>query len=494
MNRRDFLKASSKGAAGVFLAGTLGTVGFAQTAQNRPNILWIIAEDLSPDLGCYGNELVKTPNIDRLASQGAMYTNAFVTGPVCSASRSAFMTGMYQTSIDAHNHRSHREDGYKLPEPVNVITRYFRDSGYFTSNAGGGNWNKRGKTDFNFNVHWPFEGTDWRQRKQGQPFFSQMNFSETHRIFQRDPLNPIDADKVQLPPYYPDHPIARRDWANYLEDIQVLDRKVGKALERLESDGLVNNTVVMFLGDHGRAHIRGKQFLYDGGIRIPMIIRWPGRINPGTVVDDLVSAIDFAPTFMKIAGIEPPDHLQGADFLGPDAKKREYIVAARDRCDETVDRIRCVRTKRFKYLRNYYPNRPYTQHNNYKEFRYPMLTLMKVLKKQGRLTEAQSRFMASVRPTEELYDLANDPYEIRNLAKDLKCKSILQDMRRKLQHWIEQTNDMGRIAEPQERIEAGRRRSEQRYNERMRKRGMPKDVSLTEYLQYWQNRLTPDLD
>ncbi len=305
--RRDFLKQCTAGAAGVMLSPLLAGAG----REKRPNILWIIAEDLCPDLGCYGEPLVKTPNIDKLASEGARYTNAFTTAPVCSASRSAFMTGMYQTSIGVHHHRSHRYDNYRLPGPVKVITDYFRQEGYFTSNCAGLKWGKPGKTDFNFKAEKPFDGTDWRQRKEGQLFYAQINFSETHRVFKRDAENPIDENKVKLPPYYPDHAIARRDWANYLEHVQILDKKVGKVLKRLEDDGLADNTIVFFFGDHGRPHIRGKQFLYEGGIWVPLIIRWPGHIKPRTVVDDLVSAIDFGPTSLKLAGIEPPKHMEG---------------------------------------------------------------------------------------------------------------------------------------------------------------------------------------
>ena len=165
----------------------------------------------------------------------------------------------------------------------------------------------------------------------------------------------------------------------------------------------------MYFGDHGRCHVRGKQWLYDEGIRIPVIIRWPGHIQPGTVVDDFISAIDFAPTFLQAAGIVPPPHLQGHSFFGPGKKKQDYIFAARDRCDGTVDRIRCVRSKRYKYIRNYYPDRPYTQFNAYKKLQYPVLTLMQVLHKEGKLTPEQAQFMAPTRPKEELYDLQNDP-------------------------------------------------------------------------------------
>lgn len=490
INRRDFLKNCAV-AASVVLSERLDGAGYAAGKSQKPNILWIIAEDLSPDLGCYGNSLVRTPNIDKLAAQGARYTSAFTTSPVCSPSRSAFMTAMYQTSIGAHHHRSHRYDNYILPEPVKVFTDYFHSAGYFTCNCAGLNWQKPGKTDFNFKAEKPFDGTDWRQRKQGQPFYAQINLSETHRPFKKDPENPIDESKVELPPYYPDHPIAKRDWADYLECIQVLDKNVGKVLERLQEDGLADNTIVFFFGDNGRPHVRDKQFLYEGGIRVPLIIRWPGHISPATVVDDLVSAIDFAPTSLKLARIDPPKYMQGQIFLGPETKKREFIIAARDRCDGTVDHIRCVRTKRFKYIRNYFPNRPYMQFNLYKRHSYPVWSLLQVLFVEGKLTPQQELFLACTRPDEELYDLHTDPYEVNNLAGDPEHKQTLEELRRILDKWIEETADQGGISEdPQIGVMAYK--DVQKYYEPLQnKRGFPANASPAEYLKYWQKTLFP---
>jgi N-sulfoglucosamine sulfohydrolase len=376
--RREFLKAMGLGA---FAMVTTSRLFAEQKTDNRPNILWILSEDISPELSCYGTPLVQTPNLDRLASQGIRFTNAFTTAPVCSASRSAMITGMFQTTIGAHNHRSHRDDGYTLPEPVCLITEYFRRAGYFTANVTTAAPGVRGsgKTDFNFKFEKAFDGKDWNQRKPGQPFFAQLSISVTHRGGHWKNLpgqikSPVDPDKVKLPPYYPDHSVARQDWATYLDSIQVMDGYMGKILKRLDDENLAGNTVVIFIGDHGRCHVRGKQWLYDGGIHIPLLVRWPDKIRAGQVCDDLVSAIDISATILKIAGIEPPEYMEGKVFLEPGANgdwrpvnKHDYIVAARDRCDETIDRIRCVRTKQFKYIRNFLPDRPYTQRNDYKE-------------------------------------------------------------------------------------------------------------------------------
>ena len=439
-------------AIGVSLAG------FARaSAPARPNILWLIAEDLSPDLGCYGNRAVQTPNLDRLAREGMRFTNAFVTGPVCSASRSAIATGMYQTTIGAHNHRSHRDDGYRLPQGVEPFTRYLQRAGYHTSNVINAAPGVRGtgKTDFNFVTEDIFDGKDWAERRKGQAFYAQVNFSETHRPFRRCPERPVDPARVEVPPCYPDHPWVRKDWAMYLETLQNLDTKVGKVLARLEQEGLAEDTIVFFFGDHGRPMPRDKQFLYDGGIRIPLLIRIPEKYRPagyqpGGVSDALVSAIDITATTLRLAGVEPPTHMEGRPFFGPGVQPREFIIAARDRCDETVDRIRCVRTRRFKYIRNFFPERPYTQQNVYKDVNYVTLAVMRQLQEAGKLTGPPAAFLAPRRPPEELYDLAADPHETRNLADDPKYRRTLEEMRAILDRWIRETGDQGQ--HPEDRV------------------------------------------
>lgn len=461
----------------------------AQSRPARPNILWIVAEDLCPDLHCYGTPLVQTPNIDKLAAGGAMFTNAFSAAPVCSASRSALLTGMYQTAINAHHHRPPRIP--PLPGGVRFATEYFREAGYFTCNNRALNWDKRGKIDCNFQIpEIPYDGTDWRERRPGQPFFAQVQFGETHRSFARDPRSPIDPNLVRVPPYYPDHPLTRRDWADYLEYIQILDRKIGKVLERLKEDGLENSTIVFFFADHGRPHVRGKQYLYDGGIHIPLIIRWPGRIRPGTVHEDLVSGIDLLPTCLTMANIRVPDSMQGRSFWGPNVQKREFIISARDRIDETYDRVRCVRSKKLKYLRNFYPNQPYIQKNVVPRLVLPVLTLMVVLHQEGRLTPAQAAFMAKTRPDEELYDLEKDPHEMNNVASDPRYRQHLERMRSILEKWIVETNDHGMFREDPEIAENVRRNFWKTiYEPGMKKRGLDPNVTSQEYLAYWQERM-----
>jgi arylsulfatase A-like enzyme len=414
---------------------------------------------MSPHWSCYGNGGIQTPNIDLLANEGALFTNAFVTGPVCSPSRSAMITGMYQTTIGAHHHRS-SWPGSKicLPKHIKLLPEYFKQHGYYTANGGPKTTvyhadlvskdRKLGKTDYNF--VWDqavYDGSDWKNRNPGQPFFAQIQLRGGKHRGAKVP-NPVDPAKVKLPPYYPDHPVLREDWARYLNSVIHLDIQVGKILERLEEEGIADNTIVFLWTDHGISHARGKQFLYDEGIRIPLIVRWPGVIKHPAAYDDLVSHIDIAATSLYMAGIPVPDYMQGRPLFGRDYKPREYMFAARDRCDETLDCIRCVRTKRYKYIRNFYPNRSHLQHNRYKDNKQ-IIKIMRKLFAEGKLDLVQARVLAPTRPTEELYDLARDRHEISNLADLPEYETVLNQMRSRLKKWILQTGDVGLIPEPE---------------------------------------------
>lgn len=474
----------------LLLTGMIGCSGNPdnEKADNNPNILWIVADDLGTDLGCYGNTLVYTPNLDKLASNGIRYNNFYTVTAVCSPSRSSLITGMYPVSINAHQHRTR----YKKPLPVGIapITKYFREAGYFTSNGNFRDSEKPGKTDYNFLADSIYDGTDWSQRKDGQPFFSQIQIYYPHRPFLRDTINPVDQKKVTLPPYYPDHWIARQDWALYLETIQVLDREVGKVIQRLEDEDLLNNTIVFFFGDQGRPMVRAKQFMYDGGINSPLIIKWPECYEKQGISDKLVSNIDIASASLFLAGIEIPEHFQGINFLDPETMKREYIFSMRDRRDGTVDRIRAIRTKKFKYIRNFYPERPYTQFNAYKKQAYPVLTLMQVMHKNGDLDPVQETFMADSRPEEELYDLLKDPWEINNLALDKKYEKALADMRA-IMDSVLQKFDMGSYPESSEEIEFAQDLMNNRFKKQMRKKGLSEQSSDEEILKYWEEYLSP---
>ncbi len=464
------------------------TVEKTTDSQKQPNILWIVADDLGTDLGCYGEKLVHTPNLDKLASEGVRYTNMYTVTAVSSPSRSALITGMYPTSIKCHQHRTRFKDS--LPRNVKPVTHYFREAGYFCTNGDFRDSTKPGKQDYNFLADNIYDGTDWSQRKPGQPFFSQVQIFYPHRPFKRDPSHPVDEKMVKLPPYYPNHRIARQDWALYLEFIQLLDKEVGKVLQRLQNEGLADSTIVFFFGDQGRPHVRAKQFLYDSGINTPLIVRWKGVFDGGTVSNQLISNIDLAPAAMRMAGITPPEYIQGQSFWGQNTKPRNYIFAMRDRRDGTVDRIRAVRTKDFKYILNFYPERPYTQFNGYKKQAYPVLTLMQVLKKQNKLNDIQLLFMAENRPEEELYRLKNDPFEVQNIANDTACQEKLLELRQQLKKWLDEA-DKGKYPEAQKAIDFSQDLMRKRYAKRQQEKGLPPNPTDLEILKYWENYLTP---
>lgn len=457
---------------------------------SQPNVLLLIAEDLSPDLGCYGAAVVQTPNLDKLAAGGVRFSNAFTTASVCSPSRSAFLTGMYQTSIVSHQHRNLNPK--PLPSGIGLLTDCFRRNGYFIFNGQADDLSMAGKMDVNFLFdESSIDGTDWRQRPGGKPFFGMIQFHETHRDFAGDKTTPVATDDLTLPPYYPDHPLARRDWADYLEDIQILDRKVGLILQRLEADG-IENTIVVFMGDHGRPMPRDKQFLYDGGIKIPLIVSWAGHLEAGRVDESLVSAIDILPGCMALAGVGVPAGIHGRPFLGQKTAEREYIFAARDRCGEAADRIRCVRSKKYKYIRNFYPNRPYTQFSAYKEIQYPMLHLMRYLHQQSRLSPEQQAFMRPTRPYEELYDVETDPFELHNLVDRSEYAVTLATLRGEIDRWIVETRDAGENPEGYAEEVCWYVKNQQWYDDELKKRGMTDSDCPEAQVEYWMKRLEVD--
>jgi len=432
--------------------------------DKHPNILWLVAEDMSPDaIACYGTEQVSSPNLNRLAAEGMRFTRCFSTAPVCSASRSAFMTGMYQITLGAHHHRSHRDDGFKLPPDVKVITDRMRDAGWFTANLvnlpSSCGFKGSGKTDWNFAYEGkPFDSGNYGDLKTHQPFFAQINFHETHRKY----TAPKHADpaKVKVPPIYPDHPVTRKDWAEYLDSGTELDRKIGLLLGQLEADGMLDDTIIVMIGDHGESHARGKQFVYEDGLSIPLIIRWaknfpkPARYEPGKVSDQLIEAIDLAPTFLAIAGIPKPVKMQGRVLFGETAEAaREFTHGARDRCDETLFRLRTVRDARYRYIRNFMPEVPFLAPNDYKERSYPVWNLIKQLGAEGKLSDWQKSFYLAPRmPEEELFDTQVDPRCMNNLAGSDKAEdqAALKRLRAELEKWLVEADDQGRFREPPE--------------------------------------------
>lgn len=436
---------------GVVVAAATGRSYGAGTT--RPNILWITCEDICPDMGCYGDAYARTPNIDALARQGVRYENACSISGVCAPSRSALITGMYPTTIGTHHMRSKGVP----PAYVRCFPEYLRAAGYYCTN--------NVKTDYNFDL--PITAWDessgsahWRHRAPGQPFFAVFNITTTHESqirctdeqFARHMAkvkaeDRHDPAKAVLPPYYPDTPIVRNDWARYHDLITAMDLQVAGYLKQLADDGLADNTIVFFYGDNGRGLPRAKRWVYDSGMRVPLIIRFPDGRDAGTVRDDLVSFVDFGPTVLSLAGVKVPEHMQGRPFLGDrKAAPRDYVFAARDRMDETYDIIRAVRDKQYKYIRNFKACRPYAQYIDYME-QMPTMREMRRLNKAGTLVGPQKLFFQPEKPEEELYDLKADPYEIHNLADQSKYQDVLKRMRGVLDKWMKETNDLGLVPE-----------------------------------------------
>ncbi len=434
----------------------LSIIGFSAANAAKPNVLWLVAEDFGQHLGCYGTKEVTTPNLDALAAKGVRFTRFFTTAPVCSPSRSALMTGMYQTTIGAHQHRTAEKDKPGLPDGVKVLTDWLREAGYFTANVrqfpASFDFKGTGKTDWNFKYAGkPFDSDAWTDLKTHQPFYAQVNFQQTHREF----AGPKKADpaKVELPPYYPDHPVVREDWARYLDAAMELDRRVGVILQQLEAEGLAENTIVVFFGDNGQAHVRGKQFCYDSGLLVPLIVHWPSALNPPadykaqTVSARLLEATDLTAQTLAWAGVAKPAAMQGRVFLGANAEPaREIAFGARDRCDQTAFRFRTARDARYRYIRNFTPDRPLMLRSDYKAKQYPAWNLIKQLGRDGKLTtEAQRFLVAPTMPEEELYDTVADPHETVNLASSTKPddQAALKHLRDAVAQWIIDTKDRG---------------------------------------------------
>lgn len=440
------------------------------SAPPKPNILWIVIEDMSPNFGCYGESTIATPNLDRLASEGVRFRNAFTTAPICSTSRSALITGRYQTSIQAHHHRS-SVPGHliQLPNEVQLVPAQLTRAGYhcnnltfedFVRDAATLTKNDRvtiAKTDYNFewNPKECYADQHWSARQPGRPFFVQVQLhggkfrgqaplpAWPQRV-QRELGSTTDSASVQLPPILPDDPVMRADWAQYLDCVRYTDFQVGAVLNRLRDEGVLENTWVFLITDHGISHVRHKQFLYDGGLHIPMLVRGPG-LACGSVREDLVEHIDLAATALVLAGLPVPSSMHARPLFSPAhgpklSPPREAVFAARDRADETVDAIRSARTKQFKYIRNGFPNRPYLQPNAYKDSK-AIVQAMRRLHAAGQLSEAQSRLFSDTRPLEELYDLSADPHELNNLAEHPDMQSQLLALRAALATWRASTND-----------------------------------------------------
>ena len=441
----------------VWFAFMPGPVLHAQTVSvTKPNILWLVTEDISPYISSYGDSTAKTPNLERLAKEGVRFTNVFSVSGVCAPSRSCLITGMYPTSIGTNNMRTLNpypglgipKYSVVLPPEVKMLSELMRRAGYYCTN--------NNKQDYQFEA--PLSGWNesslkahWRNRPLGKPFFSVVNFEVTHESqiwMKKDDELLVDPAKVKIPPYYPESPIIRRDLARMYSNIMEMDRKVGEKLKELEDDGLLENTIIVWYSDNGGPIPRGKREIYDTGLHVPMIIRYPDKKLAGTVNTDLVSFVDFAPTTLSLAGANIPSYLQGQAFAGVSKAEspRKYIYAARDRMDSEYDLVRAVRDKRFKYIRNYQPEKPYMQNIAYRKQMDLMNELLK-FEKEGKLDSVQQLWFRKNKDEEELFDTQNDPFELKNLAADLAHSSKLGELRAALDKWMVLTKDKGFIEE-----------------------------------------------
>ena len=434
-------------------------------AADRPNILWITAEDMSPVLGCYGDKDAITPNIDALAKSGLRYTHAFATAPVCSPSRSCIINGLPATSQGTHQMRS----AFPIPAYMKGFPEKLRKAGYFTSN--------NVKTDYNsanwkaiIKASWDAQGPDahWRKRKdKNQPFFSVFNLMTSHQSramvwpydkFKKEVQSKLtaseihDPKKITLPPYYPDTEIIRKTQARFYDCVTAMDKEVGQILKQLKDDGLADDTIVFFYSDHGSGMPRHKRALFDSGMNVAMMLHVPKKwdklitIYPGTVTDQLVNFADLGPTVLSILKIEAPAYMEGVPFLGEFKKRpRKYVFGHRDRVDEVIDLARSVRSKDFLYIRNYMPHKGYNQPTAWPDLGEVRHEFYKAANR--RLTKAQAQFIGPTRPVEELYDCVNDPMNLNNLAGKADYIGKLKEMRQALKDHVIKTKDLGFLPE-----------------------------------------------
>lgn len=435
----------------------------------RPNILFVLAEDMTLDLGCYGRTEVKTPNIDRLASEGIIFTNARCVAPLSSPTRSSMMTGLHHEITGSHNHRSHRDEA--LPDTtVKPFTYYLRQNGYtcilgnrdcFENPITHADQESSRKIDCNFRFEnvGSYDGVDYFGlfdklydiNPEDVPYFSQVTLYNTHRgdwwtDIRSKSKHPVDPNKVVLPPYMADHPKVREEFACYLDQVEYMDDQLGMLLKQLDSRKLLDNTVVIFIADNGRADIRAKGFMYEDGTHIPMII-W-GKGIKHTVVNDLVSELDIPATVLNLAGIKLPSYYQGKPLNVYNKKKagnggHEFVYMARDTWDEVMECIRGIQTDSFVYVRNYRPDIPYDPHHLYQDFYRPALHVMRSLKKEGKLNKDQLLFFADTKPVEELYNYRKDPFCLHNLVYSPEMADVLRSHRDILTKWQHENVDNG---------------------------------------------------
>ncbi|MFZ9991636.1 MAG: sulfatase [Opitutales bacterium] len=431
-----------------------GILGVLSAATSPINVVWIIADDMSPDTAAYGATGVRTPNLDRLAAEGRRHTRAYATAPVCSSSRSAFILGCYQTTTGLHPHDT--ENPQPLPAPYKPLPTLLREAGWFVTNCAApgsqrsGRAITKGKTHYNF-AHDPkqlFDGEDWRKRRPGQPFFAQFQITEPHRPF---PI-PKQFDEtalaaVKLPPNYPEHPLTRRDWYAYERSVEVVDERVGAILAQLEKEGVLEETLVMFFADHGRPMPWGKQWLSVEGLQVPLLIRGPG-VSPRSIETGLVSLIDLAPSGLQAAGQPIPGWMEGRPVLPGAPADRPHLFAARDRCGDAMDRIRALISPDSLLVRNHLTTLSRLNWSSYKETSYPGMPLLRVLQATGKLDPFPGRWLDPRRPDIEFYDLKSDPLGVHDVAADPANAETIRRQNTALTSWSATSKDQGLLGDP----------------------------------------------
>ncbi|MEM6999780.1 MAG: sulfatase [Pseudomonadota bacterium] len=439
-----------------------------------PNILLLVAEDLGPRIGAFGDAVAQTPHIDRLAAAGVRFDHVFSAAGVCAPNRSALMTGRYPQTIGTQHMRTSRLNYEAVPPAgVRAFPELLRRAGYVTANTA--------KTDYQFgepSTIWNVNVNDfaappdlavWRRLPADQPFFAMINFLSTHesrlvteetvaagpyaRYVQalvaqrkRDVAPVTDPKAVVVPPYYPDTDAVRASIAQHYDNVHFMDQQVGQVLAHLLEDDLLDNTIVIWTTDHGDGLPRAKRAVYDSGLHVPLLIRFPDGRRAGQLDSRMISFVDLAPIILGLAGVETPSAMQGHNVLDPQLPPRRYAFAGRDRMDELMDRVRAVRDKRYKYIRNYHTAEPYLRPLVFRDM-FPVMVELWRAHEQGQLTAQQQFYFDAPRPVEELYDTQTDPYEVVNLVGDPDYADPLSRLRAAMDNWLQRVGDMSRLAE-----------------------------------------------